>query len=91
MKSPTLSGAGREPKVIGAAFGLDEGETSKPINGNLGVYIVQATKVTPADAQPGYQAAANRVSTTKVNNVDAVLYNALKDASEIDDNRATFY
>ncbi len=91
MKSPTLSGAGREPKVIGAAFGLDEGETSKPIDGNLGVYIVQATKVTPADAQPGYQAAANRVSTTKVNNVDAVLYNALKDASEIDDNRATFY
>ena len=91
MKSPTLSGAGREPKIIGAAFGLNEGETSKLIDGNLGVYMVQATKVTPADAQPGYQAAANRVSTTKFNNVDAVLYIALKDASEIEDNRSAFY
>ena len=25
MKNPTLSGAGREPKVIGTAFGLVEG------------------------------------------------------------------
>ena len=91
MKSPTLSGAGREPKVIGAAFGLNEGETSKPIDGNLGVYVVQTTKVTPADALTNYQAAANRVGTTKINAVNSALYNALKDASDIEDNRATFY
>jgi peptidyl-prolyl cis-trans isomerase D len=91
MKSPTLSGAGREPKVIGSAFGLKEGETSKLIDGTLGVYVVQTTKVTPADALTNYQAAANRVGTAKVNAVNADLYNALKDASEIEDNRATFY
>ncbi|MCF6295897.1 MAG: peptidylprolyl isomerase [Flavobacteriaceae bacterium] len=91
MKSPTLAGAGREPKVIGAAFGLKEGQTSKPIVGNLGVYFVQTTKITPAEGQTNYQAAANRVAATKVNAVNTVLYNALKNASEIDDNRATFY
>lgn len=91
MKTPTLSGAGREPKVIGAAFGLDEGEISQPVEGNLGVYIVLTSKITTADPQPGYQAAANRVGATKVNNVNTVLYNALKDASDIEDNRATFY
>ncbi len=91
MKNPTLSGAGREPKVIGTAFGLTEGQTSKLIDGVLGVYVVQTTKISPADALPSYQAAANRIGTTKANAISTVLYNALKDASEIDDNRATFY
>lgn len=91
MKSPTLSGAGREPRVIGTAFGLNEGEISNPIVGNLGVYFVQTTKITPAEGQTNYQAAANRVGVTKVNAVNTTLYNALKNASEIDDNRATFY
>jgi parvulin-like peptidyl-prolyl isomerase len=91
MKSPTLSGAGREPKVIGTAFGLKEGQTSKPIVGNLGVYFVQTTKFTPAKGQTNYQSAANRVGATKVNAVNAVLYNALKNASVIEDNRAIFY
>ena len=91
MKSPTLSGAGREPRVIGTAFGLNEGEISNPIVGNLGVYFVQTTKITPAEDQTNYQAAANRVGVTKVNAVNTTLYNALKNASEIDDNRATFY
>lgn len=91
MKSPTLSGAGREPKVIGTAFGLTEGQTSKLIDGVLGVYVVQTTKITPADVLPSYQAAANRIGTTKANAINTILYNALKDASEIEDNRTTFY
>jgi len=91
MKSPILSGAGREPKIIGTAFGLTEGQTSKLIDGALGVYIVQTTKITPADGLPSYQAAANRVGTTKANAINTALYNALKDAAEIEDNRAVFY
>ena len=91
MKTPTLSGAGREPKIIGTAFGLKEGGISKPIDGNLGVYIVQTTKITLADVLPNYQAAANRIGTTKTNTINTVLYDALKNASEIEDNRAIFY
>jgi len=91
MKTPTLSGAGREPRVIGTAFGLEEGATSQLIVGANGVYAVQLIKSTPADALPNYQAAANRVGQTKSNAVNSQLYNALKDASEIEDYRATFY
>ena len=91
MKTPTLSGAGREPKVIGTAFGLIEGGTSKLIDGNLGVYMVQTTKITIADVLPNYQAAANRIASTKANAINTILYDALKDASDIEDNRATFY
>ena len=91
MKNPTLSGAGREPLVIGTAFGLAEGATSELVSGNSGVYAVQVTKVTPAAALPSYQAAANRVGKAKENAVNTQLYNALKEAAEIEDNRAVFY
>ena len=91
MKNPTLSGAGREPKVIGTAFGLEEGATSKLIEGINGVYAVQLTKLTPAEPLPNYQASANRVGQAKSSAVNTQLYNALKEAAEIEDNRATFY
>lgn len=88
MKTPTISGAGREPMVVGAAFGLNEGETSKLIDGENGVYMVQVTKVTPAVELDNYQAAANRVEQQKSSAVNAKLYNALREAAEIEDNRA---
>ncbi|OBQ55879.1 SurA N-terminal domain-containing protein [Tamlana sp. s12] len=88
MKNPTISGAGREPFVVGAAFGLNEGETSGLLEGEKGVYAVQVTKVIPAVKLENYQAAANRVEQQKTSIVNARLYNALKDAAEIEDNRA---
>ena len=91
MKNPILSGSGREPKVIGTAFGLAEGATSKLVVGINGVYVVQLTKSTPANGLPNYQAAANRVGQAKSNAVNSMLYTALKEAAEIEDNRAMFY
>ena len=88
MKNPTLSGAGKEGLVVGTAFGLKEGETSKLIDGDKGVYMVQVTKITPAIELDSYQAAANRVGQQKTGAVNSKLYNALKEASEIEDNRA---
>jgi len=88
MKNPTISGAGREPMLAGAAFGLKEGETSGLIDGTNGVYMVQVTKITPAVALDNYQAAANRIEQEKANAVNSKLYNALKEAAEIEDNRA---
>lgn len=89
MKNPTVSGAGREPLLVGAAFGLKEGETSKLIDGTNGVYMVKVTKITPAIALENYQAAANRVEQEKSKAVTSKLYNALKEAAEIEDNRVS--
>ncbi|APY10221.1 peptidylprolyl isomerase [Seonamhaeicola sp. S2-3] len=88
MKNPTISGAGREPLVVGTAFGLNEGETSGLIDGERGVYMVQVTKITPAVELDNYQAAANRVEQQKSATVNSKLYNALKAVAEIEDNRA---
>ena len=88
MKNPTISGAGNEPMVVGTAFGLNEGETSGLVKGNTGVFMVQTTKKTPATELENYQPFANQVSTQKLNSVQNRLYNALKEAAEIEDNRA---
>ncbi len=88
MKNPTISGAGREPLVVGTAFALKEGETSKLIAGEKGVYIVEVTKITPAVALDNYQSFANQVERQKAGTVTTKLYNALKEASDIEDNRA---
>ena len=87
MMNPTISGAGREPMVVGAAFGLKEGETSKLIDGNNGVYMIQVEKVTPAVKLDNYQAFANQVEKKKMSVVNSKLYNALKEAADIEDNR----
>ena len=88
MKNPTISGAGREPLVVGTAFGLKEGQTSKLIAGDSGVYMVQITKVEPAATLDNYQAPANRVEQQKASVVSSKLYDALKAAAKIEDNRA---
>ncbi|WP_336067366.1 peptidylprolyl isomerase [Mesoflavibacter sp. CH_XMU1404-2] len=88
MKNPTISGAGNEPMVVGTAFGLNEGETSGLVKGNTGVFMVQTTKKTPATELENYQPFANQVSAEKLSSVQNRLYNALKEAAEIEDNRA---
>jgi len=91
MKNPTLSGAGSEPKVVGVAFGLNEGETSGLINGKSGVFMVEVTKVDETATLDNYQGIANRLSTSRVNSAQTKVYNALKETADIEDNRKTFY
>ena len=88
MKNPTIAGAGAEPIVVGTAFGLEEGQTSKLITGTKGVYMVEVTKKTPAVELDNYQSFANQVATQKSTAINTRLFNALKEASEIEDYRA---
>lgn len=91
MKNPTLSGSGAEPRVVGVAFSLNEGETSGLIDGNRGVYMVSVTKINEVTKLDNYQAIANRLSATRTSAAQTKVYNALKETAEIEDNRATFY
>lgn len=45
-----MPGIGFEPKVIAAAASLQQGQTSAPIKGETGVYVLQNTSYTPAQA-----------------------------------------
>src|SRR5690606_36974922 len=79
MKNPTLSGAGLEPKVVGAAFGLEVGESTGLIDGEKGVFMISVTKKTEAPKLDNYQPVANRLSTARVNSAQANVYDALKE------------
>src|SRR5699024_4884923 len=90
--NPRLPEAGREPKVVGTAFGLDQGQVSGLIDGNSGVFMLEVTAKNPADAIDNYSRYVNKLNTEnqKINMEDKV-FNTLKSKAKIEDNRAVFY
>ncbi|WP_458628807.1 peptidylprolyl isomerase [Winogradskyella sp. PC D3.3] len=88
IKNTTLSGAGVEPKVVGAAFGLAQGKTSNPIDGDKGVYVIEVTKVNEATKLDNYGAIVNRLNAERRNTVQSKVFTALEKSADIEDNRA---
>jgi peptidylprolyl isomerase/peptidyl-prolyl cis-trans isomerase D len=94
MANPLIPGAGKEPKVVGAAFALEEGEVSEPIVGQKGVFVIKLTKRVESPALASYKNAAVKETQTRVQklqNPNNEVIKALKDAKEIEDNRAKVY
>ncbi len=91
MKNPTVSGAGTEPTVVGTAFGLPQGQVSKPIIGKNGVYVIEVTKQTPGAGLESYKSYAAQASKSVMNTANSKVFEALKEKAEIEDRRAKFY
>jgi len=91
MKSPIIPGAGSEPFVVGTAFAMENGATSELITGDSGVYMLTVTKTEEAPKLENYSTYANSLQTSQAGRVNFSVYNALKEASTIEDKRATFY
>jgi peptidylprolyl isomerase/peptidyl-prolyl cis-trans isomerase D len=91
MAAPTLPGAGREPKVVGAAFGKKAGETTGLIDGNSGVYMVKVLSVNEAPALDNYASYANQLNQQAASGINTGVFNALKNAADIEDNRADLF
>jgi parvulin-like peptidyl-prolyl isomerase len=91
MASPTLADAGTEPKVVGAAFGKKAGEETELIDGKSGVFKVRVLAVNKAPDLDNYASYANQVNTKIIPAINTTVVDALKEAAEIEDNRATFY
>lgn len=91
LQSPTIPGAGREPLVVGTAFGLEEGATSGLLIGESGVFMITVTGKENAPALENYSTYANSIRTANANKVTTQSFNALKDAATINDSRALYY
>ncbi len=91
VKAPTIAGAGREPLVVGSAFGLDQGGTSGLIKGETGIFMIEVTKKEVAPDLENYATYANTLGTSNSTRVNTAVYNALKEKAEIEDNRSVFY
>ncbi len=91
MANPTIAGAGTEAKVVGMAFGKKVGESTDLIDGKNGVYIVRILAVNNAPELEDYSFYANQLNATLIPTINFKVYNALKNAAKIEDNRADFY
>ncbi len=87
---PFAEGLGNEPKVIATASTLAEGKSSKPIQGESGVFVVkvlQRPQMTPAQGLQAVQIQANGQARGQVS---GQLVAAMRDNVKVVDNRATF-
>ncbi|GHA42829.1 peptidylprolyl isomerase [Salinimicrobium marinum] len=91
LENPTLPGGGSEPKIVGAAFALDQGEVSKPLEGNRGVYVIEVVQKNRAADMDSYRSYASRETTARRANVNEGVITALEESAEIEDKRANFY
>ncbi|MCL6216847.1 peptidylprolyl isomerase [Zunongwangia pacifica] len=91
LSSPTLAGAGNEPEVVGAVYALEVGETSKPIVGDKGVYVVELVSKSEAPELDSYKPFAQQETRTRRQMANNRAFEALKAKAEIEDKRAKFY
>jgi peptidyl-prolyl cis-trans isomerase D len=90
LKTPNLPNIGNEPKVIGKAFGLAAGTTSKIIEGNSGMFMIRPKAITKAPEAPSYSTYITQDRSQNQSYATSKAYTALKDKAEIKDNRANF-
>tara|TARA_B100000963_G_scaffold175546_1_gene152616 strand:+ start:5685 stop:7799 length:2115 start_codon:yes stop_codon:yes gene_type:complete len=91
QKNNVLPGVGSEPYLIGVAFALELNQPSTLIKGNNGVYKIEVTSKEIAKELESYQAYSNVLKTEENLRISSVIYDALKSAAEIDDNRSVYY
>lgn len=87
-----LPGAGREPKVVGAIFELEEGQTSGVIEGTGAAYILNITSKQMASVENLDEATRQQIRTRLEGEVNqkfgAIWLEQLKEEAEIVDNRS---
>lgn len=86
---PSLSIGGKNDNIAGALLYMNEGDI-KIINGENGVYAIKVLKKSPMPDIKKYDTYSKKI-TTQLQNKGTQIFNALKDASNIEDNRAKFY
>ncbi|MDX1462069.1 MAG: SurA N-terminal domain-containing protein [Marinirhabdus sp.] len=91
MAAPTIPGAGSEPSVVGVAFGKEVGEETDLIEGQNGVFKVRVLAKNPAPQLDNYASFANQLNDQAKPTINTNVYNALKEAAEIEDNRKNFF
>ncbi|MEO6132572.1 MAG: peptidylprolyl isomerase [Saprospiraceae bacterium] len=86
-----LDGIGGETGLIGQVSVMKVGETSKPIPGKTGTFVVQVINVAEPGLATDLSAFKNQSLMTARGSVDTRLMEVLKEKAKIKDNRYTFY
>ncbi|MDC9721677.1 MAG: peptidylprolyl isomerase [Urechidicola sp.] len=90
LASPTISGVGNEPAIVGAMSTAAEGKVIVGLEGVKGVFAIKVTSKELPTELDNYDVFRNRIAT-KYKGRSSQLYTALKETSEIKDYRASIY
>jgi peptidyl-prolyl cis-trans isomerase D len=90
FSSSSIQGLGRDPQVVGTLFSLKPNAVSKPVKGDLGVYVLKLNKISEPPAEKNYDEARKQLASGVKNRVDYEMFEALKANTDIVDNRAKF-
>ena len=82
---------GFEPNVVGAFYGMEKGQLSKPVLGNNGVYVVYTDDFISSAAPKDLTALKKQLEGQLQPRANFEATNALRSLAEIEDNRAKFY
>lgn len=85
--SAQIAGKGPEPKVAGAAFGLNPGATSKAIGGKAGVYVISLKSLAPAPKVDETTFLVEQMNQTQSQRISQQLMPSLIEAADIEDTR----
>lgn len=82
---------GPELSVIGKISTMKQGAISKPIKGEMGVYVVVVDQVNPAPKTEDYRFVNMQMAAMFSQRVQNSLFEAIKAKAEVIDNRIIFY
>ncbi len=85
-----LPGLGVEPSVVGTIVTLKQGQMSKAIKGQQGVFIVAVESITKAPETKDYTATKQNLIAQNQNRYYEA-FNALKEKANVKDNRGKYY
>lgn len=87
-----LPNFGREPRVIGKVFAMEEGMISQPIAGDLAVYVIKMKELNTPEPDQETLAGIRRVLTNGFRSrVTREMVTAIEDNAKVEDNRIMFY
>ncbi len=87
----SIPGGYSEYEVVGKIFSLENGQVSVPLRGENAVYVVSMTNKQPAAEATDLAAEKSSLLSRVQGRVETGVYNALKEAAGVKDNRSMFY
>ncbi|GAB4395964.1 MAG: SurA N-terminal domain-containing protein [Microscillaceae bacterium] len=91
LENNVLGGTGFNPHSVGAVFGLSKGKRSGAIQDEAGVMVVELIDLSPAPKIADFGQYKTEIQQKLAQRTQFLISEAIKEASNIEDNRYKFY
>jgi hypothetical protein len=92
FSNPSLGNTGYEPEIVGALFSgyVKNGQTTIPLKGKGGVYVIKVNSSKKAPANATYKEEKDQLTSMLKGNIQGMLMGALRKSADVVDNRKLF-